>query len=302
MLACLVAGTTLGYTAQQGQQVKEVTEGSQQQAAFDPESCVAVSGKDHDTEWCVANCGKDTNPICPESFCTCEGDIPKDLGPKLTPEQQAAKKVVDDQNAARDAGIAEATAARDAEVAKRDQEIADRSGSFADDRDAEIAKRDADINARNPAAAETVPAGMDAPPVAVQSPAPVASPAAGPTIDWATGNELPQAATAVPYQAAPVPATQQAAPEPVVVGEGAADPAASPDPWAEAAAAAAAATAAAAASAAAPQAPEMPQAPTPMPFPEYDAPQEPGAPEPPEPPPETIGGITVPGKRDHRSR
>ena len=51
------------------------------------------------------------------------------MGRKLTPEQQAAKKVVDDQNAARDAGIAEATAARDAEVAKRDQEIADRSGS-----------------------------------------------------------------------------------------------------------------------------------------------------------------------------
>ena len=198
MLACLVAGTALGYTAQQGQQ------GQMKEEVFDASTCKSLSGTDHDTEWCVANCGKDTNPICPISFCKCEGTMPtpEELGTAdLTPEEKAAKKKVDDAVTERDAGIAAATAERDADIAKRDEEIA-KAAQAQSDHDAEIAKRDAEIAAREPAVAETTPASTDA---AEPSPVAVPSPAA-PAVDWATGAELPQAPTAVPWQAAPIAA------------------------------------------------------------------------------------------------
>ena len=280
MLACLVGASLLGYTAQQGQQ------GQIKKEVFDASTCKGVSGTDHDGEWCVANCGKDTNPICPTSFCECEGTMPtpEELGTdSLTPEEKADKKKVDDAVAERDAGFAAAQAERDAAIAKRDEEIAKAAQS---DRDAEIAKRDADIAARQPAVAETAPTDTAAAPVAVAEPE--ASPAA-PAVDWATGAELPQAPTAAPFPVAPV----AAAPEAAEIEDAAqADPDASPDPWAEAAAAAAKATADAAAAAANPAAGTAAAAPTPMPFPEYNAPEQ-SAPVVAPPPAETLGGGSV---------
>lgn len=287
MLACLVGASALGYTAQQGQQ------GQMKEAVFDPTTCKGVSGTDHDGEWCVANCGKDTNPTCPESFCVCEGKMPtpEELGTDdLTPEEKADKERVDDAVKERDAGFAEAQKERDAAVAKRDEEIAKAAQDQAD-RDAEIAKRDADIAARAPEPVQPEPAVAEAAAAAAAAAAASPIPAAEPAVDWATGNPLPQAPTAAPVPVetiAPVAQEQQAAAP--------ADPAASPDPWEEAAAAAAKATAdamaAAANPAAAAAAPAAQPAPTMAPFPEYNAPEE-AAPVTAPPPAETLGGGSV---------
>jgi len=288
MLACLVGASALGYTAQQGQQ------GQMKEEVFDPSTCKGVSGTDHDGEWCVANCGKDTNPICPESFCVCEGTMPtpEELGTNdLTPEEKADKKKVDDAVKERDAGFAAAQDERDAAIAKRDEEIA-KAAQDQSDRDAEIAKRDADIASRQPEPVAPEPAVAEAAAAAAAAAAAEPSPAAEPAVDWATGNPLPQAPTAAPFPAATIApvAQQQAAP---------ADPDASPDPWAEAAAAAAKATADAAAAAAIPAggaaagvAPTAAPAPTVAPFPEYNAPEE-SAPVTAPPPAETLGGGSV---------
>ena len=289
MLAALVGASVLGYTTQQGQQ------GQMKEEVFDASTCKGVSGTDHDGEWCVANCGKDTNPICPESYCVCEGTMPtpEELGTNdLTPEEKADKKKVDDAVKERDAGFAAAQDERDAAIAKRDEEIA-KAAQDQSERDAEIAKRDADIAARapepevaEPAVAEpAVAEAAAAAAAAAASPAPAAEPA----IDWATGNPLPQAPTAAPFPVATIApvAPQQAA--------AAADPDASPDPWAEAAAAAAKATADAAAANANPAAAAAPTAapaPTVAPFPEYNAPEE-SAPVAAPLPAETLGGGSV---------
>ena len=293
MLACLVGASALGYTAQQGQQ------GQMKEEAFDPSTCKGVSGTDHDGEWCVANCGKDTNPICPESFCVCEGTMPtpEELGTNdLTPEEKADKKKVDDAVKERDAGFAAAQDERDAAIAKRDEEIA-KAAQDQSDRDAEIAKRDADIASRQPepAVAEPAvaePAVAEAAAAAAAAAATEPSPAAEPAIDWATGNPLPQAPTAAPFPVATIaPVAQQQ-------GAASADPDASPDPWAEAAAAAAKATADATAAAANPAggvagaAPTAAPAPTVAPFPEYNAPEE-SAPVAAPLPAETLGGGSV---------
>ena len=290
MLACLVGASALGYTAQQGQQ------GQMKEEVFDATKCKGISGTDHDNEWCVANCGKDTNPTCPESFCVCEGKMPtpEELGTTdLTPEEKADKERVDDAVKERDAGFAEAQKERDAAIAKRDEEIAKAAQDQAD-RDAEIAKRDADIAARAPEPVQPEPAVAEAAAAAAAAAAASPSPAAEPAVDWATGNPLPQAPTAAPVSVppavtiAPVAQQQQAAAP--------ADPAASPDPWQAAADAAAKATAdamaAAANPAAAAAAPAAQPAPTMAPFPEYNAPQE-ATPVTAPPPAETLGGGSV---------
>lgn len=293
MLACLVGASALGYTTQQGQQ------GQMKEVVFDPTTCKGVSGKDHDNEWCVANCGKDTNPTCPESFCVCEGKMPtpEELGTNdLTPEEKADKKRVDDAVKERDAGFEQAQKERDAAIAERDEQIAKAAQDQAD-RDAEIAKRDADIAARAPEPVQPEPAVAEAAAAVAAAAAASPSPAAQPAVDWATGNPLPQAPTA-----APIPQAPTAAPIPVATiapvaqqqqAAAPADPAASPDPWAEAAAAAAKATADAIAAAANPAAAAAAQpAPTMPPFPEYNAPQE-ATPVTAPPPAETLGGGSV---------
>ena len=159
MLACLVGASALGYTAQQGQQ------GQMKEEVFDATKCKGISGTDHDNEWCVANCGKDTNPTCPESFCVCEGGMPtpEELGTTdLTPEEKADKERVDDAVKERDAGFAEAQKERDAAIAKRDEEIANLKKRLAE---AEQALQGA--GSKRPSAAERPPPSPQHRPTAV---------------------------------------------------------------------------------------------------------------------------------------
>ena len=146
---------------------------------FDASKCVALSGKEKDTTWCIDSCGAPVKPECPANFCSCEQD--EDA---VSEEEIAAAEIVSGFDASTckslsgtekddawcvascgapikpdcpssmckcegevpyDSSVTDTGSERDAEVAKRDTDIANRGGGAGAETDAELTDADADV-------------------------------------------------------------------------------------------------------------------------------------------------------------
>jgi hypothetical protein len=122
-------------------------------------SCVAVEGAAVDNAWCEKNCAAPT-PNCPDTMCSCDGGLPSpspgaEIRPPTPEQQEAAKRVAENDKARQDA-----EAARAKEEMARMDEDAKRIA------DTKIAAGGAQA-AASPVPLPAVPGVVDVPPVPV---------------------------------------------------------------------------------------------------------------------------------------